>query len=182
MLAERPDLFTLLISHVWILNVMPSKLFSIPFTRRHVLLSAEGEQHLDNSFSFNWSARSSLSFRVTRDGQPKLKKEKIHTMLPARHGTAGKTSLSRRLSCCRTRAHEEWILKWFVHSKGQIKTSCPHCKQTIFPVNLTEGPPWCISSVFFQSKTNSGTTPRVVRLSQAWSGYACLGSKLKRKL
>ena len=71
---------------------MPSKLFSIPFTRRHVLLSAEGEQHLDNSLSLNWSARGSLSFRVTRDGQPKLTKEKIHTMLPARHGTAGKTS------------------------------------------------------------------------------------------
>ena len=71
---------------------MPSKLFSVPFTRRHVLLSAEGEQHLDNSLSFNWSAHGSLSFRVTRDGQPKLKKEKIHIMLPARHGTAGKTS------------------------------------------------------------------------------------------
>ena len=91
-LAEGPDLFTLLISHVSIFNVMPSKLFSVPFTRRHVLLSAEGEQHLDNSLSFNWSARGSLSFRVTRDGQPKLKKEKIHTMLPARHGMAGKTS------------------------------------------------------------------------------------------
>ena len=113
---------------------------------------------------------------------------------------------SSRLSCCRKRVHEECLLKWFVHSEGRLRTSCPHCKQSIFPFNLTEGPPpvhpfrvlsLCIYACPFrattaaigghrvalsQSKTNSRTTPGVGRLSPAWSGYACLGSKLKCKL
>ena len=90
---------------------------------------------------------------------------------------------SGRLSCCRKPVHEECLLKWFVHSEGRIRTSCPHCKQSIFPFNLTEGSPRCIPLGFFpfaftrvqfaplqprygghrvalsQSKTNSRTTP-----------------------
>lgn len=111
---------------------------------------------------------------------------------------------SSRLSCCRKRVHE-CLLKWFVHSEGQMRTSCPHCKQSIFPFNLTEGPlrciplgsfPFAFTHVHFaplQPRLEDFEShflnlrpirhhPRVVWLSPAWSGYACLGSKLKCKL
>ena len=133
----------------------------MPFTRRHVLLSAEGKRHLDYSLSFNWSARVSLSFRVTRDGQAKKEKKSIQRyqrdmarlekhLQSKRLVCIGSLEVpSGRLSCCRKPVHEECLLKWFVHSEGRIRTSCPHCKQSIFPFNLTEGPPLCIPLVFF---------------------------------
>ena len=75
-----------------------------------------------------------------------------------------------RLSCCRTRVHEECLLKWFVHSKGQIPISCPHCKQTIFPFNLTEGPPWCISLVFFRFHLHVSISRHYSRNGRTLSG------------
>ena len=157
----------------------------MPFTRRHVLLSAEGKRHLDYSLSFNWSARVSLSFRVTRDEQAKKEKKSIQRyqrdMARLEKHLQSKCLVclgslevpSSRLSCCRKPVHE----------KCRIRTSCPHCKQSIFPFNLTEGSPRCIPLGFFpfaftrvqfaplqprygghrvalsQSKTNSRTTP-----------------------
>ena len=133
----------------------------MPFTRIHTLLSAEAKRRLDYSLSFNWSARVSLSFRVTRDGQAKKEKKSIqryqrdmarlekHLQSKCFVCLGSLEVLSSRLSCCRKRVHEECLLNWFVHFEGRLRTSCPHCKQSIFPFNLTEGPPRCIPLGFF---------------------------------
>lgn len=57
-------------------------------------------------------------------------------MLPARHGTAGKT-FCQSVWWALVNAVEKWFhevsLQWLVHAKGLIRTSCLHSKQTILP-------------------------------------------------